>query len=189
MAIFDENDMDFPETEDEEFDGESSNRTFIIAASVLGGIILLALICVAAYALVLAPRQKQQVADADATRVAQNTQVAEMLTETAIADIAALAAQASPTVAASPTASPTPVIAVATDTPTATPDIAATGTVAAALTQAAIALQETPISTLPAELTNTGFADDVGIPGMLGLVGLLLVVIFFARRMRQANAS
>ena len=191
MAIFDDNDMDFPETEAEaeEFEGESSNRTFIIAASVLGGIILLALICVAAYALVLAPRQKQQVVDAEATRVAQNTQVADMLTETAVAEAEALVAMASPTVVASPTASPTPVIAVATDTPTATPDIAATGTVAAALTQAALALQETPIATLPAELTNTGFADDVGIPGLLGMVVLFVIVIFFARRMRQANAS
>jgi type II secretory pathway pseudopilin PulG len=188
MAIFDDNDMDFPEAEEEEFEGESSNRTFIIAASVLGGIILLSLVCVAAYALVLAPRQKQQVADAEATRVAQNTQVAEMLTETAVAEAEALAAMASPTVVASPSPSPTPVIAVATDTPTSTPDIAATGTVAAALTQAALALQETPIATLPAELTNTGFADDVGISGLFGMVILLLAVIFFARRMRQANA-
>ena len=140
MAIFDENDMDFPEQEDE-FEGESSNRTFIIAASVLGGIILLCLIVGAAYALVIAPRQQANVANAEATRVAQNTQVAQMLTETAVADGMALTAQASPTLAVSPTASPTPVIAVATDTPTPTPDVAATGTVAAALTQAALALR------------------------------------------------
>ncbi len=188
MAIFDDNDMAFPENE-EEFEEESSNRTFIIAASVLGGIILLSLICVAVYALVLAPRQKQQAADADATRVAQNTQVAQMLTETADAAAAALVAQASPTVVASPTASPTPVIAVATDTPTATPDIAATGTVAAALTLAAEAIQTTPLATLPNELSNTGFADDVGIPGLLGMMVLLLAVIFFARKLRQASAN
>ena len=187
MAIFDDNDMTFPETEGE-FEEESSNRTFIIAASVLGGIILLSLICVAAYALVIAPKQKQDAASAEATRVAQNTQVAQMLTETAVADALLLTPEASPTVLASPTASPTPVIAVATETPTSTPDIAATGTVAAALTLAANALQ-TPVSTLPAELTNTGFADDVGLPGLLAMVILLIAVIFFARRMRQASAN
>ena len=110
MAIFDDNDMSFPESE-EEFEEESSNRTFIIAASVLGGIILLSLICVAAYALVIAPRQKQQSVDAEATRVAQNTQVAEMLTATGVANALALTAQASPTAVASPTASPTPNLA------------------------------------------------------------------------------
>jgi len=188
MAIFDDNDMTFPENE-EEFEEESSNRTFIIAASVLGGIILLSLICVAAYALVLAPRQKQQATDAEATRVAQNTQVAQMLTETAVAEALLLTPEASPTVLASPTASPTPVIAVATETPTSTPDIAATGTVAAALTQAANALLTTPIATLPSELGNTGFADDVGIPGLFGMMVLFLAVIFFARKLRQASAS
>ena len=187
MAIFDDNDMGYPGDE-EEFEGESSNRTFIIAASVLGGLILLSLICVAVYALVLAPQQKQQSVDTEATRIAQNTQVADMLTATGIANATALAPADTPTSVASPTSSPTPVIAVATDTPTPTPDIAATGTVAAALTQAALALQETPIATLPTELTNTGFADDVGIPGLLGMVVLLLAVIFFPRRMRQANA-
>ncbi len=188
MAIFDDNDMSFPENE-EEFEEESSNRTFIIAASVLGGIILLSLICVAVYALVLAPRQKQQATDADATRVAQNTQVAQMLTETAVAEALLLTPEASPTVLASPTASPTPVIAVATETPTATPNVEATNAVAAANTKIAEGLQGTPAVTLPAELTNTGFADDVGIPGLLGMMVLLLAVIFFARKLRQASAN
>ena len=188
--MFGQDDMDFPETEDEGLEGESSNRTFIIAASVLGGIILLSLVCVAAYALVIAPRQKQQVADADMTRVAQNTEVAQMLTETAVAnELAAASPEPSPTLVASPTASPTPVIAVATDTPTPTPDVAVTATLAAALTQAAQNALETPAATLPAELTNTGFADDVGIPGLLGMMVLLVVVIFFARRLRQASAK
>ncbi len=185
MAIFDDNDINFPEEED--LPEESSNRTFIIAASVMGGIILISLLCIAGYALFLAPNQQQEAANAEATLIAQNTQVAQMLTETAVANAAALTPLASPSAIASPTASPTPVIAVATDTPTATPDVAATGTVAAALTQAAEAIQ-TNVPT-PSALTDTGFADDVGIPGLFAMMLLLLAVIFFARRLRQASAN
>ncbi|MBT3336507.1 MAG: hypothetical protein HN855_00805 [Anaerolineae bacterium] len=185
MAIFDDNDITFPE--DEELPEESSNRTFIIAASVMGGIILISLVCIAAYALFFAPNQKEEAASAEATLIAQNTQVAQMLTETAVANAVALTPMASPSAIASPTASPTPAIVVATETPTATPDIAATGTVAAALTQAANAIQ-TNVPT-PSELTDTGFADDVGIPGLFAMMLLFLAVIFFARRLRQASAS
>jgi hypothetical protein len=32
-----------------------------------------------------------------------------------------------------------------------------------------------------------GFADEVGLPAMLGLAGLLIVVIFLARRLRTAS--
>jgi len=188
MALFDENDdLTFEdEGEEEALPGESSNRTFIIAASVLGGIILLSLIYVAAYALVVVPNQRTSTADTEATQIAQNTQVAEMLTETAVADALAQAPIASPSAIASPTASPTPVVAVATETPTATPDVAATGTVAAALTQAADAIL-TVVPTSSA-LPDGGFADDVGIPGLVALTIVFVAVIFFARRLRKASA-
>lgn len=188
--MFPEEDMGFPESKDEGYEEEPSNRTFIIAASVLGGIILLSLICVAAYALVLAPRKKQQTAAAESTRVAQNTQVADMLTATFVAEAMAMTPDPTATILPSPTASSTPVIAQATHTPTSTPDTAVTETLVAVLMtkQAAEAanLIETPVA-LPTELADTGFADDVGIPSMLGMVVLLLVVIFLARRLRQAN--
>ena len=185
MAMFDDNDVSYPE--DEALPEESSNRTFIIAASVLGGIILLALICVAAYALVVIPNQRTGAADVEATRIAQNTQVAQMLTETAVANAFALTPIASPSAVFSPTASPTPVVAVATETPSPTPDIAATGTVSAALTQAAIAIQTTVPTA--AALPDGGFADDVGIPGLAGLMIVLITVIFLARRLRKSPAN
>src|SRR3972149_4478863 len=37
---------------------ESTNRPFVIAAAVLGGIMLLSIVCLGLYALVLAPRQR-----------------------------------------------------------------------------------------------------------------------------------
>src|SRR3989304_5526851 len=49
--------------EDFEVDGsppeESENRTFVVAAAGLGGLIVLSLICLGLYVLVLAPRQRQ----------------------------------------------------------------------------------------------------------------------------------
>jgi LPXTG-motif cell wall-anchored protein len=35
-------------------------------------------------------------------------------------------------------------------------------------------------------LPTTGFADEVGIPGLLGMAVLLIAVIFLARRLRSA---
>lgn len=187
MAMFDDNDVTFPE--DEPLPEESSNRTFIIAASVLGGIILLALICIATFAAFQAmePGKKTSADDTEATRVAQNTQVAQMLTETAVANALAETPLASPSAVSSPTASPTPVVAVATETPTATPDIASTGTVAAALTQAADAIL-TIVPTSSA-LPDGGFADDVGIPGLVAMMVLFIAVIFFARKLRKASVN
>jgi len=194
MALFDENeDLDFPTDEefDDEIPEESSNRTFIIVASILGGIILLALLCVAGYALLVLPNQRDAAANTEATKVAQNTQVAQMLTETAVADAQAETSLASPTAVFSPTPSPTPVVAVATETPTATPNVAATGTVAAALTEASDAiLTVVPTSSgLPTELPDGGFADDVGIPGLVVMMIVLIGIIFLARRLRSASVN
>jgi len=190
MAMFDDfedNDPTFPEDDEDALPEESSNRTFIIAASVLGGIILLALICVAAYALIYIPKQKDAAAEASNVVVAQETDVAKMLTEAAVSTALAQTPLASPSAIFSPTASPTPVVAVATDTPTATPNTAATGTIAAALTEASGAVL-TIVPTSSA-LPNGGFADDVGIPGLVAMMLVLIAVIFFARKLRNVEAS
>jgi LPXTG-motif cell wall-anchored protein len=86
-----------------------------------------------------------------------------------------------PKVQSTPTSSPTPLLAVPTDTPVPTTD-PRTATVAALLTQAASA-QLTPGPTTTA-LPSTGFADQVGIPGLVGMAILLIAVIFLARRLR-----
>ncbi|MBT3321010.1 MAG: hypothetical protein HN392_01870 [Anaerolineae bacterium] len=187
MALFEDFEDEEGEAfvdEEETLPEETSNRTFIIAASVLGGIILLALACVAIYALVVLPQQRAASLEANEAASAQETEVVQMLTESANSTALAQTPLASPSPIFSPTASPTPVVAVATDTPTATPNIAATGTIAAALTQAADAIL-TIVPTSSA-LPDGGFADDVGIPGLVMMMFVFIAVIFFARRLRKA---
>ncbi len=41
--------------------------------------------------------------------------------------------------------------------------------------------------TTPTGLPKTGFADEMGLPGLFGLAALLVVVIFVARRARQTH--
>jgi hypothetical protein len=159
---------------------ESSNRTFLVAAGILGGIVLLSIACLAGYVLVVLPSQnagKQQAATAQAI---QNAQVADALTATSMA-------LSFPTATITPLPTQTPVVAQPTEIlSTSTPD-PATATVAAALTQAAQAqLTHVPTSTaLPA----TGVADQYGAPGLVILGMALVAVIFLARRLRATPTS
>ena len=75
-----ETEPEAPETPPPE---ESNNRTFIIVAAILGGITLLALACIAVYALVLMPLRRNSQATQVAQINAQNTQVALAITQTA----------------------------------------------------------------------------------------------------------
>ena len=180
----DDNEFDL-EPEDSPSQEESGNRTFYIAAGVIGGGLLLALICLALYALVLNPQRRDQQATEVAAINAQNTQVAQAAIETG------LAAQftATPTTTPIPptaTASPSPTLVIAPATEIiASPTIDRTATVSALLTEAA-AGRLTPTPTASA-LPDTGFAEDVGIPAMVGLALVLVVVIFLTRRLRTAN--
>jgi len=155
---------------------ESSNRTFLVAAGILGGIVLLSIACLAGYALLILPSQRAGQEQAATAQAVQNQQVAQALTATA-------AALSFPTATATPLPTHTPVIAQPTAANTSTPD-PATATVAAALTQAAQAqLTHLPTSTaLPA----TGIADEYGAPGLVIAGMALIAVIFLARRLRAA---
>jgi hypothetical protein len=59
---------------------------------------------------------------------------------------------------------------------------AATATVGAALTQAAVA-QLTIVPTTTA-LPQTGFVEDVGVPGLVVMALAFIIVILMARRLR-----
>ncbi len=171
MNAGDQSNFDAPPPE------ESSNRTFLIAAGILGGIVLLSIACLAGYAILILPSQQAKQGQAATAQAAQNLQVAQALTATAQALIV-------PTATITPPPTQTPVIAQATATAvpsTDTPD-PATATVAAALTQAAQAqLTHVPTSTA---LPGTGLADQYGAPGLV-LMGMALIgVIFLARRLR-----
>ena len=180
----DENEFDL-EPEETPPPEESPNRTFYIVAGVIGGVMLLSLICLALYALVIAPQRRNQQATQVAAIDAQNTQVAIAAEETA------LAAKFTPTPTITPipptaTSSPTATLVIATSTSVVvTPTIDRTATVAALLTEAAAGeITATPTSSA---LPDTGFAEDVGVPVMVGLALFLVVVIFLARRLRTAG--
>lgn len=178
---------------------ESGNRAFWIAAGVLGGIALLSLICIAVYFVVLRPQQQSAQKLQKATVDAQQTEVASIIigTSTAAAQ-AAIEAAYTPTASITPipptvtaTSSPTPVVAVASPglaTETALPPEMATATALyPTLTANAILFAQT-LTARPTNATQaipaTGFADEVGLPMMLGLAVLLVAIIFLARRLR-----
>ncbi len=193
---------DFDDLEFEEMDSEEtiatsrgSNRTFLVVAGILGGILLIALLAIAGYAVVILPGrdtgQQTQVAAINAT----NTAIAEEARLTAIVmrgtltpTFTATLPPVTETLTPVPSNTATPVLA-----PTNTPEPTSEGTqnpetatVAALLTQQAGEGEETPIPTATA-LPDTGFADDFGVPGLLLVAGVLMVVIILSRRLRVSS--
>ena len=159
---------------------ENSNRTFLLAAGILGAIVLLSLACIAGYVLLVRPQQLARQQQALSAQETQAAQIGEALTATFQAQIiptATLPPTSTPVVA-QPSATPVP------STPTTDP---ATATVAAALTQAAVA-QLTIVPTSSA-LPGTGIADEFGVPGLVVMGLALIVVILMARRMRSSPAQ
>jgi hypothetical protein len=175
---------------------DDENRTFVIAAAGLGGLIVLSLVCLGVYALILQPNQRRAAEQEPTNIVLTNTAVALGLTQTAEAeDFTPVPTEAPPTIAPSATATespvPTQVVVLPTDTPTATPFTTLptlaplTATAAAQMTQTAEAIAGGGPTPTPTALPSTGFADDVGLPGLVGLTFLFLVVIFLSRRLRS----
>jgi cytoskeletal protein RodZ len=170
---------------------ESSNRTFLIAAAGIGGLLVLSMICLGVYALVLAPRQQQARVEQATQIVLQNTQVAQSLTQTAAAARATRTATPSrtPTPTDTPTATSTQVVVVATDTPFTTFGTAEPQTATAIAAKATLdaALQATATAT-PTALPATGFADQAGLPTLVLLALGLLAVVIVARGVRARTS-
>jgi predicted ABC-type sugar transport system permease subunit len=161
---------------------ESSNRTFLIAAGILGGIVLLSLCVVAGYWLFIRPQTAQQT-NGQSAEATQNAQINEALTATGVAFDLSQTPQATATLV------PTNTLVVAQPTATNTPEFTftpdpATQTVAAGLTRVA-ASTATVISTTTA-LPTSGFADEFGLPGLVVAAMALVAVIFLARRLRAS---
>lgn len=186
-------DLDFEEMDSEETitTSRGSNRTFLVVAGILGAILLIALLAIAAYAVLVLPGrdtgQQTQVAAINAT----NTAVAEEAQITAIAKQITLAPTFTATLPPTETSTPTPTnTATPVLAPTNTPEPddgtvdPATETVAALLTQQAGGGTPAPTATA---LPDTGFADDFGVPGLLLIAGVLMVVIILSRRLRAAS--
>lgn len=164
---------------------EGNNRTFLIVAGILGGIILITAACLGG--VLLLNRGNTPAPDPvalTATAQAQNNVINDALTATFQASIL-------PTTTSTPI--PTSVVALASATATIDPALTAavdaplTATIAAALTQAAAA-QLTIVPTTTA-LPNTGFLDDYGFPGMLVTAIAFVIVILLARRLRVSPSS
>jgi len=262
-------DGDIPDGGEDGSPEGSNNRTFLIAAGIIGGVILLILICFAAYALILLPRQKAANTAGQAAVLLTNTAIAggatstaQALMATATLDPGSIAATAQAVAATrqmeatltasaiAAAASPTPVIVLATATPilvdmppgtkffytiqpgdtlesiarqfnstveailalqenkdagitdaskistgvtivipvnlaALTPD-PVTQTVAALYTQAALnELTVMPTTTALGDVPKTGFADEVGLPGLFILGIVLVVIILLSRRLRS----
>ncbi|MEJ2411406.1 MAG: hypothetical protein P8Y34_00195 [Anaerolineales bacterium] len=196
MGMNDFDDLEFEEVGDEDSLSTSrgSNRTFLIVAGILGGILLIALLAIAAYAVLVLPGRDTNQQTQAAEIIATNTAIAEQAQLTAIAkqvtmtptNTATLPPSDTPTL--TPSSTSTPVLAP-TNTPTpsdGTSDPAATATVAALLTQQAGG-DATLVPTATA-LPDTGFADDFGVPGLVLIAGVLVVIIILSRRLRTSTS-
>lgn len=200
------------EPEEQPEGGEGNNRTFLIAAIILGGIVLLSLICMAVYALLILPGQRanaKMTEDANAVAYTQTASVDQLTAEAAL-----FTPTLPPTEMATLAPTETPVVVFATDTPSLLPTSdPATATVQALQTQLAISqstataqMQATTSGTPKAaaalrgagtgtpgtpgaaatnQLAKTGFADEVGLPGLFILSIILVAIILLARRLRQ----
>jgi hypothetical protein len=197
--------------------GEGNNRTFLIAAIILGGVVLLSLICMAVLAVFWLPGQNAAKLSAQETSVVAFTQTAFVNQQTQ--EAAAFTPTLQPTETTSPVPTETPVVVFATSTPSGVPSSdPATATVQALQTQLAAAQASTtakavvsgtpeaagtpgksaalgttgtgtPGAVATSQLARTGFADEVGLPGLFILSIILVAVILLARRMRQTPLS
>jgi hypothetical protein len=179
MTMYDDENASF---DDENPPEESNNRTFLLIAGILGGLVLLGICAVVGYLVFsnVTGQQQEAVAFQQATDQAATIQVG--LTQTAA--VQALTETAAPTFTPDPTDTPVIAQASATITPTQNP---ATATVGAAFTQIAVSTQ-TIIATSTA-LPNTGFVDEFGAPGLMMMAIALVVVIFLVRRLRTTPAK
>ena len=186
---FDEDD-EFTKALDEGGDEPAAapdNKTFIIAVAGLIGFLVIAMAMLAAYAVFVLPSKKHAQQTQVAQINAQNTAIAQGLTATAQAAAWTPTPTATPYHPPTATMKPSPTAVVAVEaTPTGGIAIDAT---AFAVTATAIYLTNEAVSAatpLPTQLADGGFADGMGLPGLIALAVLLIVIIFLARRLRQA---
>jgi heme/copper-type cytochrome/quinol oxidase subunit 2 len=186
----DNNSLNMSETPDAPPPEEKSNRTFLIVGGVMAGLVFMTLVCMAVYFLVIRPRSTATRNAAQATIEAGNARAIQEVTLTAQAALWTATAPATPvpmktstSIAKTATVSPTPVISIPLSSPAATATTNL-GTVVAMQTQ--LAFQMTSTAAAIQAMPQTGFFDEVGLPGMIILALALVVVIFLARRMRKS---
>lgn len=172
----------------------------MVIAGVLGVVILLAIVATAVFAFFVLPGQNAQKAEIAIRLNAQNTATVMAATSSALTAMAPTFTPIPPTETATPEPTFTPM--PTKEEPTATPelgtggglteDMAMTATVSALLTQAAGGKPEVPAAEVGATvvataLPTTGFADSMGIPGLVGLGVLFVALILITRQVRSVR--
>lgn len=207
--MLDDLDLDIPEAGPPP--KKPANRGFITIVAVMGGLMLLALLAMVYYAMVVLPQQRAALPQATpAVELTETQIVAEIQATSSAQPTNTGTPEPSSTNTPRPTATETlvptqitPIFTSAAQAQAAEND--ATATVHALLTQAALAQTEavagtpetgeaasgeasaTPTATVtPSALPQSGFADEVGVPGLLAAAAMLLFLIFTARRLRTA---
>jgi hypothetical protein len=166
---------------------QPSGKSFLLAIGIIGVILILALVLLLLVAPGIISQQR-------ASNLEQAAQINAANTATAMAATSmAQAAKATSTpvvvvLGAPASATKTPVIVVATSTPVVAGEALSAdelATVQALQTQMARGGggDLTPTSTA---LPNSGFADDYGLPGMVGLAAVLIAIVFFSRKLRTS---
>jgi len=185
-----------PENDPEQEPQKNGGKSFGLIVALIG-LITLAVVVVGVVLLFFRMRGNNALEEA-AQINAQNTMTVQAATQQAYENNLKLTPSA--TLKEQVAATLTPVLVM----PTSTPEVAKadttvvvvgaedprTATVAALLTQAAVldptAAAAATLTAQPTALPTTGFADQVGLPGLFGLGVLALVVIFLARRLRTS---
>jgi cytoskeletal protein RodZ len=199
MAFTDMNDVE-QELGEEKPPERNGNRNFLIIVGVLGGIMVLALLCIAGLALFRYLPGQRSAQIVNATNEAQATAIAFAASQTASAPLATAtnrptavptntkAPTNTPVIVLGPTKSPTLDIALATRnallTQTAQASIATLQPTSAIPIQPTSAAVNQPTTTV---LPVTGIADELGTPGLIAAAFVLVVIIFLMRRLRTAS--
>lgn len=194
-------DFDYSQFEETPPPQGQNNRTFVVIAGILGAVILLALVAMAVFALLILPGRNAEQAEVAAKLNAQNTATVMAATSAAMT---ALVPTETPILLPTDTPTPEPTSTpLPTEEPTATAelgqggglpeDMAMTATVSALLTQAAggkvdEVAGEVDTTPMPTALPDTGFADGMGIPAIIGLGILFVALIMISRQVRAARA-
>lgn len=185
-----------PENGPEEEPNKKGGKSFGLIVALIG-LITLAVVVVGVVLLFFRMRGNTTLEEA-AQINAQNTMTVQAATQQAYENNLKLTPSA--TLKGQVAATLTPVLVMPSNTPAVekadTTIVAAgaedprTATVAALLTQAVTldptAVYAATLAAQPTALPTTGFADQVGLPGLFGLGVLALIVIFVARRLRTS---
>jgi flagellar biosynthesis/type III secretory pathway M-ring protein FliF/YscJ len=178
---------------------KSSNRNFLIALGIIGGVFVLITIALIVVATLILPGRNKASQQAGAATLAANTATAQFATDEAQKAIILLTPSITPIPSATKPApaTNTPVVAP-TQTSTSQATVAPTNTAASDAQKATLSAQQTQLASgkftatviaTSTALPNTGFADEFGLPGLLGLGLGLILIIFLARRLRSSPTA